>query len=186
MKKTLIVIACVLGLGLLAPNAMALTELTTASSSYYVGSVTPDHPAGENDELAYLDYLVNMTPGTSAVADGQTFVRSTLTGLPDVIDGNGDPLMSVAIKYDYPKEPDPPVVTPIDVTDLTYVMAKYNSSVGALVWYVADIDDSVMLPTSWNGKNISHYIGVPEGAMTLVLLSGALVGLEALRRRFRA
>ena len=184
MKKTLIVIACVLGLGLLAPDAMALFTLSEGDA-YYVGSVSPDKPAGEGYELSYLDYLVNMTPETSAVVYGQTFVRSTLAGLPDVIDGNGDPLMSVAIKYDYPKEPDPPVVTPIDVTDLTYVMAKYNSSVGALVWYVADIDDSVMLPTSWNDHNISHYNGVPEGAMTLVLLSVAVVGLEGLRRRFR-
>jgi hypothetical protein len=81
------------------------------------------------------------------------------------------------------------VAVPIDATDLVYVMSKYNESqAGALVWYVANIDGSVAFPLTWGGHDISHQIGVgvSDGAVTLVLLSGALVGLEALRRRFRA
>ena len=65
-----------------------------------------------------------------------------------------------------------------------------GSNAGALVIgddsYVGSINDGI--PAS--SQNISHHHdrvrAVPDGGVTLVLLSGALVGIEALRRRFSA
>ena len=70
-----------------------------------------------------------------------------------------------------------------------YLLAKYGT-VGH-VWYLPPAT-TVTIPADAPAGGLSHWdlftareVEVPDGGMTLMLLGGALVGLESLRRRFR-
>jgi hypothetical protein len=88
-----------------------------------------------------------------------------------------------------------PTSTIINVTGFAYVLGKYGSN-GSLVWFVNGALGEVSLPGSYvppgtQGGGLSHIswftpVTVPDGGATLMLLGGALVGLGALRRKFRA
>ena len=176
MKKALIVIVCALGLGFIAPPAGAVV-LDETTSAYYVGFIFTGIPPAE--QFTYLQTLIGLAPGAEPITiDGQVYDRlgSSLDNLPAPNDG-------VKINVDPAKDID------FELGGLTYLLGKYDGpNAGTWVWLASG---SVTLP-GWDpveGKyGLSNYamFGVPEGAMTLVLLSGALVGLEALRRRFRA
>ena len=51
---------------------------------------------------------------------------------------------------------------------------------------LAYLNNHVYIYTAIGPEVSQEFIGVPDGGMTLMLLGGALVGLETLRRRFRA
>jgi hypothetical protein len=51
---------------------------------------------------------------------------------------------------------------------------------------VGDVNGNKSFATPWTTAGLVNGHSVPDGGMTLMLLGGALVGLEALRRRVRA
>lgn len=91
-----------------------------------------------------------------------------------------------------------------DVTGYDWVLAKYNGPNAGWVLFKLTGDDAWQGSTiplksdslwtvpgpSGSGYDLSNFTGyrtaVPEGGMTLILLGGALLGLETLRRRIRA
>ena len=84
---------------------------------------------------------------------------------------------------------------PAGANSFNYVLAKYGNATGALgqvsyVWFSSTgFSGDIVLPSA----GLSHISvfnsfkkDVPDGGATLMLLGGALVGLGALRRKFRA
>jgi hypothetical protein len=57
---------------------------------------------------------------------------------------------------------------------------------GLPVAELAYLNNHVYIYTAITSDVSQEFIGVPDGGMTLMLLGSALVGLETLRRRFRA
>jgi hypothetical protein len=179
MKKLLIVIACVLGLGFVAANAEAVLILDD-TTSYYVGSVVAGIPP--SDQLTYLQYLITI-PASEERLDvgGQDYYRSLYS---DPL-----PVPTAGVKIDADTSP------LFEFDSPTYLVGKYDQdNAGTYVWLVP-ADTEVRLPNvdpvsdKYGLSNYGTYttgISVPDGAMTLVLLSGALFGIEALRRRFSA
>jgi hypothetical protein len=188
MRKTLVAVVFAVALALTATNAWA-TILTT-SSPQYVGNVVPGEPASLMDEVGYINNLIDVTPGTSKTIDSHVYTRplGSPTGLPDASSVG-------ATKTDMSEPLSSDQYTNINVTGFTYILAKYdgpNPGAGAYVWYVANLA-TVDVPGILPGPekyDISHYslfkASVPDGGMTLLLLGGALVAVETLRRRFTA
>ena len=192
MEKTLIAIACVLGLGFIAPNAGALV----VGDSAYVGRILPSVPSSLAQELGYITELINLDPevGYEAPCVGQVSCdrySSTIASLP------GTSSLTSSTKDD--GDTNASFDNIIDVTGATYLLAKYDQNkAGGFVWLVAGMTGDVSVPEFMEGLpgvtggpfGLSHIslfgVSVPDGAVTLILLSVSLVGLEALRRRFRA
>ena len=193
MKKFLLVVTCMVALGVSAPIASA-TQLyipdVNTSDPYYVGRINDGIPSSEAEEMAYIKILIglntNQSPIQIPLGSGEVYDRlySTVGGLltptpyAPTVDGPG------AFHEN------------INVTDYAYILGKYDAgNAGAYVWYVAGLG-SVTLPlyaTPDDRYELSHYTlfkvrqgDVPDGGFTLMLLGGALVGLGALRRKFRA
>jgi len=182
MKKTVCAMVCTLALGLTATNARA-DVILAVNDPYYVGLISPDG-GSPTSEIGYISALIAATSAGTWTAEGQTFTRSANLLPPFVLP---DPTTLLFTKED---------------SDLTgpflvqgYILGKYdNQEAGAYVWYLGT-PEVVQLPASLGdcgngpGCGLSHTIynasAVPDGGMTLMLLGGVLVGLEALRRRLR-
>ena len=183
MKKTLIfaiAMALVLGFSATSANAAAFT----IGDAYYLGSIDPGSPASEADEAGYINHLIGMTaPSGPTVFEGHSYVRSALGGaFPDAVEAGS------SRDFEAP-------FGPVNVEGWTYLLGKYGNV--DYVWYVAGqtgewgLPANDAVPGAGGGQGMSHYTlfnptSVPDGGMTLILLGGALVGLEALRRKFRA
>lgn len=195
----MLAVLCALAFGLVATDAQAAPINLTVGDAFYLGFYTPPEPASLADEAGYINTLLGLGPGGSLVVPDhpkdRTFTRqqSTLvaTSLPlAVVPG--------AAKVNIP-DGSPYTGTAINVTGFTYLVGKYDGqNAGGYVWLVSGLTE-VTIPTklgnltSTKGSThaLSHYslfnptTSVPDGGMTLMLLGGALVGLEGLRRRFR-
>jgi len=189
MRKTLLAIACVVALGLSAPGAEAI-DLTIGGANY-LGYVTPGVPTGENDEEAYILYLTGM-----AAPSTENDVTNAVIG----VGGNQNDTQSFvrSAYFNGADFPAPQFVGPkidntnsFNSTGFLYILAKYGAGQGfqaSYVWYSpTGFFGQVTVPTGAL-SHISTFNGVtvPDGGMTLMLLGGALVGLGALRRKFRA
>ncbi len=192
MKKTIFAIACGLALGLPAANA----DMLTVGSAGYVGHLSDGAPANLASEVTYINYLLTLNAGATAPqippTTGETYDRlgSTLdaSGLPAAVEAGATQVVT----------PGGNPHTGINVTGFSYILGKYdghNIGAGSYVWYIAGqttVDLPQYLPNPAQHKYaMSHYalfnpVSVPDGGMTLVLLGGALVGLEVLRRRYGA
>lgn len=185
MKKfALLAIVCAAALMLAAPNASA-TALS-AGDAYYLGSIDPGAPASATDEVAYINHLITLSPGgTDTVVQisppkDWLYTRSSnvFAALPSVTTASGIQGSTTPI-------------TGIDVNGFTYLLAKYGNV--SHVWYVVGLTTVDLESSIGTAGGLSHYSRygydefqrVPDGGMTLMLLGGALVGLEGLRRRFR-
>jgi hypothetical protein len=196
MKITISAIVCTLALGLAATSARADIMLA-AGDAYYLGFINPSEPASPTDEAGYINTLITLAAGDGPeTISGYTYDRraSSLPGPfnPAIVTGNN--------QVDVPEDTTPT----INVTGFTYLLGKYDGpNVGDHVWYVGGLTDTVTIPDklgtplnpSQRALGLSHYTlfksssvpnGVPDGSVTLMLLGGALMSLEALRRRFRA
>lgn len=82
-------------------------------------------------------------------------------------------------------EQNPPTLTPNQTTLLDNALADLASPPPNIVVYVptGGINGQVGGNPPYNVSQ--EFFGVPDGGMTLMLLGGALVGLETLRRKFR-
>jgi hypothetical protein len=192
MKRTAVIaIACALGLGLTATNARADIALTYCDS-FCVGFVQGSNPqiANETDEAAMINSLITVAAGDSdslsPPAGETTYWRedSSLPGPFPSADATG--VTSVQN-----------VSTGIVVVGSAYIAAKYDGpNIGHVVWFVPSgtysIPTELVNPITGVGpQGLSHHTvfptggTVPDGGVTLMLLGGALFGLESLRRRFR-
>lgn len=182
-KITMLAIVCALALGLAAPAALANTINLSLTDDYYVGSVDPGAPASPADEVAYINKLITVTPGGTATVSQTTPPKSWFYDRSDNIFADL-PTVTTAGGIG---NTDPPG-TDIYVDSFVYILGKYGNV--SHVWYVADLT-MVNLPTRTEDGGLSHYsrygssTTVPDGGMTLILLGGALVGLEGLRRKYR-
>lgn len=183
MKKMFAVLAAaVLVLGLGAGNAQALPLSLTYGGDYYLGNYTPNN-LNPDSEAARINVLNDYNDEGGGSAGGFTYSRvgSTL-GNPPFPDA-GLP----AFKLEN--------VSSINATGYQYVLAKYGGGQVdgySLVWFKIDgFAGDVAPQANYGGNGLSHIslfnkVSVPDGGATLMLLGGALVGLGALRRKFRA
>jgi hypothetical protein len=191
MKKALLfAIACVAVLGLTATNVRA--DALLVGDGNYVGFIAGITGAvNETDEAAMLAKLITLDPDEVEISapppTTTTYDRrfSTLDPLPAV---GGTAVPNTGGPYDS-----------IDVTALGYLMGKYDGkNAGFYVWLVPTGSYAMPLelgpdpanPTA-NAHGISHYVlfnanSIPDGGVTLMLLGGALVALDTLRRKFSA
>lgn len=192
MKTMIMVVVGLLALGLTAGTVQA--ETLTISSATYIGHILDGIPSSEALELSYITNLITLAAGA-----GPTQIPA-VTG--EFYDRLGSPYVGALPTPTSPqKSGDDPSAADIPVTGRTYILAKYDADhAGSFVWYVGGMT-SVTLPAQAGGgdgegcdKNdtcgLSHYTtfngtSVPDGGATLMLLGGALVGLETLRRKFR-
>jgi hypothetical protein len=165
----------------LSPNASALTF----GDANDLGQVLVGIPSGDDARTAYVNHLIDMVPGTSDSALGQTFNRSLANpgpgfpNYPDAVFGvNGSG-------------------TSIDLGDGTlysYLFAKYDGpNAGSEVWYVGGLSGIITIPAvGLAGQNygLSGWTlfgpgvpGVPDGGATVMLL-GAALGSLGMARRF--
>jgi hypothetical protein len=194
MKKfAMFAIVCTLAMGLAAPTAVAYNF--TIGDAYYIGWINSAEAPNMTNESGYINYLTTLAVGAGPVqlpdADGQYYDRigSTLAtpgvGWPAAIGITGD-------------KTEGGVTSGNLGSGWTYLFGKYNGpNSGAAVWYVYGLTgDFTMQATAPGNDNptqsygLSHYTlynptSVPDGGMTLMLLGGALIGLEGLRRKLR-
>jgi hypothetical protein len=190
MKMSIVALVCALALGFTAPSARASITNLTFGDIYYIGHINDSVPSDLADELGYINNLITLSKGQAATPIGsETYDRigSTLVGP-----------FSAAILTGATKT-NTSVGTGIDATGFTYLLAKYDAhNAGGYVWLVSGLTDVTVPNSNINdnpppaGYGLSHYslynpgTSVPDGGVTLMLLGGALVGIETLRRRFRA
>ena len=197
MKKTLIGLTCGLGLVLTAANAHAVTVLAVGDADpYYLGAVDPGtgSPATEAALLnTLLTLAVDPLPDSGyTLIDGRNYNRSDNT-LCGTLNNTCPEATAVGSIGDSEGDIQS---TGIDVTNWTYLKGKYGDTM--FVWYVADINDTVNIPTTagaggsgvGSGGGLSHWLlfngtptTVPDGGATLGLLGLGMLGLGYLRRR---
>lgn len=189
-KFTNLALMCALALGTTVSNVQADVILTTSSATY-IGNFNPDTPASTQNEVTYVNQLISLTPGVSQTVAGRKYTRSNniiaslptalLAGADQVVTSNG---------------------TGINTSGFTYLLAKNGT--GGWVWDVAGlgtVDIPGVMPRCGRGcgGGLSHYVlfttaiviphrqaAVPDGGSPAMLLGGALVALETLRRRITA
>ncbi len=187
MKKLLVVLTCALALGAFATNAAATT--LSYADGRYLGYYTPPEPADATSEAGYINTLLTLSGGFTSTIDGVFYSRIG-SSVPGPFDA-ADPADS--------DKDESGTYSGIDVTGWTYLIAKYDGPQGGgMVWYVGGLTN-VDVPASWpdppGGRKggLSHYslynsgsYLTPDGGMTLMRLGGALLGVGALRRKFRS
>jgi hypothetical protein len=144
-----------------------------------LGTILFGIPSGDADRTNYVNFLIGMTPGTTANSQGQTFNRSL-----SVV---GAPYMTAVFGLNGTSN------TGITVTGYTYLFAKYDGpNAGSVVWDLAGLTGTVSIPA--NGLAGQNYglsgwtlftagtTTVPDGGTTLMLLGSALAGLGMIRR----
>lgn len=204
-KMTMFGLVCVLALGFAVPNAHAVS--LTIGGTGYLGAYAPPEPADPPSEVAYINNLITLAAGAvntelPVVGSGDYYNRvgSTLAGpFPTAVEGGTVKQNNTDLGF---------TPTNITITGFRYLVAKYDGPGGSgRVWDLLGIVGPVSIPLFGDGiladkkgdiktdLGLSHYslykstnpdTGVPDGGMTLMLLGGAIVGFETLRRKIRA
>jgi hypothetical protein len=146
-----------------------------------LGTVLFGIPSGDADRTNYVNFLITMTPGTTATAEGQTFNRSlSVVGAPyhsAVFGSNGTSNTGITL-----------------VTGDTYLFAKYDGpNAGSEVWDLTGLTGTVSIPANglagqnyglsgWTLFTAGPGTPTPDGGTTLMLLGSALAGLGMIRR----
>jgi hypothetical protein len=164
------------------------TPTLAFNDPHVVGTITPASPADPGDVVNYVNFMIGLTPGTSAdflappppPNNIQHIARSTnlFGSLPTAsaagaVSGGG---------------------TSIDLGAggvFTYLFAKYDGQNDlSVVWNVADLSGIVTIPALGPlGHGLSGWIlfpgggqGVPDGGTTVMLLAAGLGALGMVRR----
>jgi hypothetical protein len=179
LKKLALTASCVALLGI-AVNASALT----IGDTNYIGKIDFGIPAGDADRQNYVNYLIDMTPGASAVPGGygQNYYRSSnvFTPMPDAVWASNK---ADGGSYN------------VGGGGYYYMLAKYDGpNYGSEVWYIKGLTGTISIPTTAGGYGLSGVTffnkittteppGVPDGGATALLLGAALSGIALLRRK---
>jgi hypothetical protein len=167
-----------------SPNASALTF----GDANDLGQVIFGIPSGDDARTGYVNHLIDMAPGTSDVALGQTFHRSLNNP------GPGFPNYPDAVSFGTSGNGTGTSVDLGDGTLYSYLFAKYDGkNAGSEVWYVGGLSGIITIPShGLLGQNygLSGWTlfgpganGVPDGGATVMLL-GAALGSLGMARRF--
>lgn len=196
-------------LGALAVSLTATSAWATTLSitdPRYLGLIDPNNQNSLANEVTYINTLIGLNttaPGnTTTVGSGgtmQTITRSTFAcpTCPTATDVNAVRANEGTGK-DFTAPSSGGLTLNITNGSFAYLLAKYDGkNFGALVWDVRGLT-SITIPAyqpNADKYKISHFslfnptgtpdVGVPDGGMTLMLLGGALVGFETLRRKLR-
>lgn len=155
------------------------TPALTIGDQHELGFVNFGIPSGDSDRLTYVNHLIGMTPGTSDMADGQTYFRSgnSFGPLPPavlggLVDGTGTSINLGA------------------GGTFLYLFAKYDGpNFGSEVWFVGDLSGIITIPPTAGGYGLSGWTlfgtagSVPDGGATIMLL-GAAFGALGIARRY--
>jgi len=191
MKKLFaILFAAVLVLGMGAGTAQAIS--LTVGDAYYLGKVIDGVPSNPANEVNYINSLKVLAAGAAAVPCSLEPTESC-DRLSSSVNASSSPVATTVGSFKNDTTPS----AGFDATGWVYVIGKYGSASsggGEYVWFInGALTGTYTLPTKFegDGPGLSHISAynkttVPDGGATLMLLGGALVGLGALRRKFRA
>jgi hypothetical protein len=188
MKRFCLVVACLaLALFVAGPANSA-----TLSLDYLIGTVAPDTPASETDELGYANALITWYNGGTD-PNGGAYVY---TLGPDASGVPGSPGSgSLEPATDGVRFTDTEVAGGVSLSGYTYLMAKFGQD-GALYYLDGSVTsltgfDPAWGPFSEQGGGLSHVTlfgpgttRVPE-AGALVMFGSGLIGLVGYRRMRR-
>jgi hypothetical protein len=185
MKKSILVAICAL---VLAFAGSATAAPISILDSNYLGYVNPGVPANANAEVAYINAIIAVTPGDT------DSVNLGLSQDPYEVYRSMNAFGSLPVASTVGADSNNGFTggTLNGITGFTYLLVKFGDE--SHVWVLnpaATVNIEVPNQLSGPGTGTSHYslynyTRVPDGGMTLMLLGGALVGLGALRRKFRA
>jgi hypothetical protein len=133
-------VACSMGL---ASQAGALE----IGDAYFMGYIDDGIPSSVDLERGYINNLADLAPGAGPTTIGtETYTRSSETlcypSCPDATGGTKNDSGSNTGSFN----------------GATYLLAKYDGpNYGSVVWYVAGLTGSFVLPTTAGGYGLSHY-----------------------------
>jgi VPDSG-CTERM motif len=188
MKKLLITVALGLGLVMTATTAHAAIITLAFGDANFLGTVNPGTPADETNTLNYINSLILLAPGATAV-DCQLDASEDCDRVGSTLAGPFPMAVAEVGKVDLEVGDAPSLVAD---AAFSYVVGKYDAqNAGTWVWFVSGVkDDTVVLPANFtSGHGLSHIglynggVSVPDGGATLGLLGLAMLGVGYLRRR---
>jgi len=178
VKRRAIAYSILCGL-LLAFSHHAGAVALSIHDSHELGFVLYGIPSGDADRTLYVNHLINQTLGTTDLADGQTYTRSTRVFSPldaAVWNSNG-------------------TGTNVNVGTggFEYLFAKYDGpNYGSEVWYIGGLTGTITIPAAAGGYGLSGWTlftpggaQVPDGGSTVILLGLALTGVMVVRTRLQ-
>jgi hypothetical protein len=162
-------------------NAQALTF----GDGNDLGQVLFGIPSGDQDRTDYVNHLISLAPGTIGDSfQGQTFNRTSIScgtcptvDVADITNGTGTQI-------------------DLDGGGSLYLFAKYDGpNAGSEVWNIQGLTGTITIPPTglagqkyglsgwsiWGGTPVS----TPDSGTTAGLLGLAMIGLTALRAKFR-
>jgi hypothetical protein len=199
MAKLLPISFLAFALGLAATNARADIALNTTSTEYlgFIQSFK-GNSANPESEAALINLLITLaagagptqlpTPNPITYFDRRASTLDPVGGFPEA-DGGAGSFSRV----------NGGIYNGIPVDGYTYLAGKYGGpNVGLHVWYVSGLTGTYSIPEKLGDPvdgskplGLSHYtlfnpVSVPDGGLTLMLLGGALISIDTLRRGFRS
>jgi hypothetical protein len=188
MKRKFVRSALVLGCGMFAA-AICNVQALTIGDANELGFIANGIPSGANDVTAYVNQLIEMSPGATTTALGQTFTRSTHIFSPL------DPAVLVS-RVTYGGLIEPTVTIHLE-TGFEYLLAKYDGpNFGTEVWYVGGLSGDITIPShaenndqfGLSGTSLFTELAVPPSAVpdsgkTALLLGSAIMILGLVSRK---
>jgi len=184
MKKLGYMAAIALAVGVLAGLPSVARADFTFGDAFDLGSVISGEPAGDAQEVIYVNTLIAQALNTSTVIDGHTYNRSGAScgTCPTVTVGD------IAVKDESGNN-----VVDLGTGGFTYLLAKYDGPNGGdEIWNVQGLTGIMTIPDSGLPPGfkygLSHFTlfggggQVPDGGTTAALLGAALAGMGFLRR----
>ena len=176
-------VAMLICFGAYSANAISFT----IDDANFLGTIVDGIPSSPSDEVDYLNALITLSAGATAttiLTEDYDRVGSTLAGPFDT-----------AVITDAMRDETETSTPDFGTTAFQYILAKYDGpDGGSLVWYSAAGFTDVTVPATAFSQlfAVSHVSGynssvrVPDGGATIALLGLACIGLQGLRRKFRA
>ena len=185
ISRAVLAIAFAVAIMGFAPQALALD----INSDEFLGLIIPGTPAGDADEVTYVNALLDLPLGGSTTVTINNQVNGIFRSNNECSGSTCEDAVLAGLVKSTGENPSP---DDINVTGFTYLLAKYDAEQGgSLVWDITGLT-SVDIPSNFGdcgngaGCGLSHYTlmnpgdtpppSVPEPG-TLLLLGSAMLGL---------